>query len=76
MTSIELFSKNGSYIGFVISGHSDDNAEEGTDIVCAAISSCSIMVINTVTEIIGDKAVPEIDDGYLKFLISEAFAAG
>lgn len=73
MTLIKLFSQNGNYKGFEISGHSDDNACKGTDIVCAAISSCSIMVVNTVTEIIGDSAEPKVDDGYLKFLVSENF---
>ena len=36
--------------GFKISGHSG-YAEEGSDIVCAAVSSASLMVANTITDI-------------------------
>ena len=40
MTTIQLHKKQGNITGFVISGHSG-YAEEGSDIVCSAISALS-----------------------------------
>lgn len=51
-------SKNG-YCGFSISGHAG-YADEGNDIVCAAVSSAVQMAVNTVTEIIRADAVVKI----------------
>ena len=39
---------------FTIKGHSGFS-EEGSDIVCAAVSSAAIMSVNTITEILGVK---------------------
>lgn len=74
MTRIKfLFSEN-SCIGFEISGHSD-YADEGEDIVCAAISSAALLTANTITEIIGvDADAKADDDGYLKFVVSASDA--
>lgn len=64
-----LFSEK-KCIGFEISGHSD-YADEGEDIVCAAISSAALLIANTVTDILGIAADAEMnDDGYLKFVIN------
>ena len=43
MTKIEIFKQKGNIKGYVISGHSG-YAEEGSDIVCSAVSSLSQMV--------------------------------
>ena len=51
---------------FVIKGHSGF-AEEGSDIVCAAVSSAAIMTVNTVTEILGEKGNTKVKDGFLQF---------
>lgn len=40
---------------FEISGHSG-YAEEGSDIVCSAVSAMSQLVINTITEVYGEKS--------------------
>ena len=52
-------------ISFELSGHSGAG-EEGTDIVCSAISSAVYMAANTIIEIM--KLSPEtvVRDGYLK----------
>lgn len=39
----------GSFCGFEISGHAGYGTE-GNDIVCAAVSSCTMLVCNAVTE--------------------------
>ena len=51
---------------FVVKGHSGF-AEEGSDIVCAAVSSAAIMTVNTVTEIFGEKGNTKVKDGFLQF---------
>lgn len=54
-------SKSGAPTGFNISGHSG-YAQNGSDIVCASVSSAAYMVANTITEIIGVKADITVDD--------------
>ena len=47
-----------------MTGHctADSNDEQGR-LVCAAVSSAAYMTANTITEIIGDKADIEVNDG-------------
>ena len=44
MTKIEIFRKNQSIVGYKASGHSG-YAEEGSDIICASISTALQMVL-------------------------------
>ena len=53
-------------VSFTIKGHSGF-AEEGSDIVCAAVSSAAIMTVNTITEIIGEEGKVKVSDGFLQF---------
>ncbi len=70
MTQVRFHVNDNQLTGFEISGHSGF-ALEGSDIVCAAISSAAIMAANTVTDIIGDKADITEKDGYLRFSLIE-----
>lgn len=70
MINVRFFRANGNLTGFEISGHSG-SAEYGSDIVCAAISSCAYMTANTITDIIGIKADITVDDGYMSVALSE-----
>lgn len=66
------FFKNKSFTaGFLIKGHSD-YAEEGSDVICASVSSAAYMAANTLTEIVGAKADISVDDGYLRLMLEEA----
>lgn len=58
--------------GFHITGHSDFS-EEGSDIVCAAVSSAAYMTANTLTEIVGADPEIKVSDGdmYLKIKTEE-----
>ena len=56
-------------VSFTVKGHSGF-AEEGSDIVCAAVSSAAIMTVNTVTEILGEKGDVKVEDGFLQFKAS------
>ena len=69
MTEIRFYSFEDKLTGFEISGHSE-YAEEGSDIICASISSCAYMVCNTATEIVGVNADIEVEDGYMLFSVS------
>ena len=74
MTEVRFYSFKGKLTGFEISGHSGFG-DEGSDIVCAAISSAAYMVINTVTDIIGVNAEVEVDEAYISFSVDEKDAA-
>ena len=63
-----LFYRKGNKLqGFEISGHSG-YGEEGSDIICASVSSAAYMAVNTVTEVIGDYGEATVDEGYLEFI--------
>lgn len=65
-----IFTESGSTLtGFHISGHSG-YADEGSDIVCAAVSSASLMAANTVTEIQKLSADITVNDGFLNLDLS------
>ena len=55
MTKCEFFTENDRITGFTISGHSG-YAEEGSDIVCAAISAVVTMAEATINDVCGAKA--------------------
>ena len=63
MTEFSFYTnKNGGLLGFHVHGHSG-YADEGEDIVCAAISSAVYLVINTVTDVLHIDADVEVDSG-------------
>ena len=55
MTRCEFFTENDRITGFSISGHSG-YAEDGSDIVCAAISAVVTMAEATINDVCGAKA--------------------
>ena len=67
MIKVIFFKKGDSITGFELSGHSG-YSDEGSDIVCSAVSSVAYMVANTITEIIGVDAAISLDDGYMKLI--------
>ncbi len=66
MVKATFYKKGNSLTGFEISGHSG-YAEEGSDVICASVSSAAYMAVNTVTDVIGEYGEAEVDEGYLKF---------
>lgn len=62
--------EDGILTAFTVSGHSG-YAEEGYDIVCAAVSAMAYLTANTVTEVI--KASPEIkvEDGFISLKVKD-----
>lgn len=59
-----IFGKNSSVTGFEISGHSD-YSRQGSDIICASVSSAAYMAANTITDVINLSADIKTDDGYM-----------
>ena len=51
---------------FTLTGHADA-ADEGEDIVCAAVSSAAYLTANTVTEILKVPAKAEVREGFMEF---------
>ena len=70
MIKVTFESHNDVITGVCISGHSG-YSEQGSDIVCAAVSSASIMTFNTITEIMKIKADVTENDGFLRFNLSD-----
>ena len=72
MIRAEFFADaDGKLHGFSISGHSG-MAEEGSDILCAAVSSAAYMTANTVLEILHITPVSlRVDDGDMLFRVTE-----
>lgn len=70
MTSVSLYSKNGTPVGFCITGHSTENAEDmAGKIVCSAVSSAAYMAANTILEVIKDKCFAGVDDAKMTIKI-------
>ena len=61
MTRCEFFTENDRITGFSVSGHSG-YAENGADIVCAAISAVVTMAEATINDVCGAKAKVRVKD--------------
>ena len=71
--------KNGVLSGFEISGHAGCgeavNDKEGTDIVCAAVSSCTMLVCNCITDSFGANAEVKVEENRITLRLSERHEA-
>ncbi|MBQ1388977.1 MAG: ribosomal-processing cysteine protease Prp [Clostridia bacterium] len=68
MTEAVFFTADGVISGVHVFGHSG-YAEEGEDIVCAAVSSAVIMTANTLTELMDVNAEVQCSDGDIKISV-------
>jgi uncharacterized protein YsxB (DUF464 family) len=66
MVKVNFFTSDNGITGFEISGHSDF-ADEGSDIICSAVSSAAYMTANTLTDIVKCQADIDVSDGFMKF---------
>ena len=62
MTKIVFFRSGGTYYGFEEQGHAG-YGEAGDDVVCAAISAMTMLVINTIEVAYASDVDYEIDEG-------------
>ena len=59
-----LSESTGDIVGFVMEGHAG-YADQGEDIVCAAVSSAAYMTANTITEIMKADTEVAVEDGMM-----------
>ena len=69
MISIRFIKKENLIVGFELEGHSG-YAEQGSDIVCASVSSAAYMTANTITEIMGADAEISVDEAYMQMKLT------
>ena len=71
MISITIFEADHQYKGFLCKGHAG-YAEEGYDIICAAVSVMTVNTINSLEQFTEDEMEVEQapDGGYLKLMMS------
>ena len=70
MISAVFTVSNGLICSYEISGHSDFS-EQGSDIVCSAVSSAAYMAANTITEVQQIEAEISVNDGFMKLSLSQ-----
>ncbi|MBP3412459.1 MAG: ribosomal-processing cysteine protease Prp [Oscillospiraceae bacterium] len=61
MTKVEIFNQDGRINGFSVSGHSG-YGEEGSDIVCAAISTAVQFAECTINDVLGNHANTKVKE--------------
>ena len=61
MTRVEFFDHEGRITGFCCSGHSG-YAEEGSDIVCAAVSTAVKLAECTINDVLGEHAKTRVNE--------------
>ena len=61
MTRVEFFDQDGRITGFSCSGHSG-YAEEGSDIVCAAVSTAVKLAECTINDVLGERAKTRVKE--------------
>ena len=66
MITITVKKRNGNYLEFVQKGHAG-YAEEGQDIVCAAVSVLVINTVNSLEAFTDDQFEVQEGDGYVSF---------
>lgn len=64
MIKVEIFRKNGSIVGYKASGHSG-YSEQGSDIICSAISTSMQMTLAGIQEVLKLKPKFKLNDSFL-----------
>ena len=64
MITVTISKNSGQYTGFTVKGHAD-YAEEGFDIICAAVSALTVNALNSIETFTEDTFSGEQKDGYL-----------
>lgn len=75
MIDITVFTKKNEYVGIESKGHSG-YAEEGSDIICSAVSALMINTVNAIEVFTVDKFSCNQKDGYLEFYLTNSISDG
>ena len=73
MITITVKKRNGNYLEFVSKGHAG-YAEEGQDIICAAVSALIVNTVNSVETLTEDLIISEAGDGYVYFSFPNGYS--
>ena len=68
MTKVTFFRSGGVYYGFEEQGHTG-YGEEGNDILCAALSSMTMLIINTIEVAYASDVEYSIDEGATHIMV-------
>jgi uncharacterized protein YsxB (DUF464 family) len=71
MIRARFINKGGSIRSFEVSGHAG-YADDGSDIVCASVSSAVQMAVNTITEVIGLAAEVNSDGNLIRLRLPKS----
>lgn len=61
MIKVDIFNQNGRIHGFSVSGHSG-YAEQGSDIICASVSSAVTMTECIINDVLGNHANTKVNE--------------
>ena len=75
MITVTVSKKNGSYTEFLSRGHAG-YAEEGQDIICAAVSALTVNTVNSLEILTKDHFDVEERDGYVHVRFSQELSEG
>lgn len=75
MITVTVKREDGMYRSFCSEGHSG-YAEEGSDIICAAVSALSVNALNSIEALTGDTVVDEEREGYLRAEFPQGLSHG
>ncbi len=70
MITIEIRKSKSGYTGFSSKGHAG-YAEEGYDIICAAVSALTVNTINSIEKLTDDAFQAEAADGMVRWKFTE-----
>ena len=73
MITVTIYKNSNQYIGFTVKGHAD-YAEEGFDIICAAVSVLTVNTVNSIEAFTEDAFSGEQKDGYISCRFSEGLS--
>jgi uncharacterized protein YsxB (DUF464 family) len=68
MISIEIHKSEDRYSGFLADGHAE-YAEEGSDIICAAVSVLTVNAINSIERFTDDAIAVRVGDGLVELIL-------
>ena len=73
MTKVVFFRNDGIFYGFRVQGHTG-YGEEGYDILCAALSSMSMLIINSVNVVFAGELDYTVDEGATEIMVQSKSA--
>jgi len=70
MTKICVYKKGNHIVKYTVEGHTG-YSEEGSDIVCAAVSTVATHTLNGLTDVVKIFVGYEVDDAYLECIVPD-----